>query len=257
MQCVGDEPRDWRTLAYAFGTLLMREVEPPADDRLVSLVVHELRTPVAIIKAYAQLLEAQISRCADGATATGSHEIAEHILAQADLMTDWVDAVLDVRQMQLQELPLERSPVDLVRLVWTVAQELQQTTGRHCIRVVASRDVPPPVIGDRTRLRQVLMNVLENAVKYTSGGPIQVRVGARWPSRKAIVAVHDSGPGLDRRKLGCIFAPYEQADRSGVGLGLGLYLSRKIARLHGGDLWAESRGHRNGSTFILALPIDP
>ena len=170
-------------------------------------------------------------------------------------MTDWVDAMLDVRRLQLRELPLERSPVDLVRLAWTVAQELQQTTRLHRIQVRASRHVPPPILGDRARLHQVLTNLLDNAVKYTTGGPIQVRVGVQLTSRKAIVAVHDKGPGLDPGELGTIFAPYEQAEHRGVGLGLGLYLSRQIARLHGGDVWAESRGPMNGSTFILALPV--
>jgi signal transduction histidine kinase len=256
MQRVGtDDPRDWRILAYAFGSLLLGHDEPARGDPLVSLVVHELRTPVAIIKAYAQLLDAQLSQTQIRAVPCGSHEIATHILEQADLMTDWVDAMLDVRRLQLSELPLERTPVDLTELAWTVAQELQQTTRLHRIRVLASRRMPPPILGDRARLRQVLTNLLENAVKYAAGGPIQVRVGLQPAVQRAMIAVHDTGPGLDPARLGAIFAPYEQAERRGVGLGLGLYLSRQIARLHGGDLWAESRGPMNGSTFILALPV--
>jgi signal transduction histidine kinase len=225
------------------------------DEKLVSLVVHELRTPVAIMRAYAQLLEAQIAERAG--CATTAHEIAGHILEQADLMAGWVDAMLDVRRLQLRDLPLERSPVDLVRLAWTVAEELQQTTRTHRIRVVASGQVPPLIVGDRARLRQVLANLLENALKYTTGGLIHVRVGMQQGSRKAFIAVHDQGPGLDHRQLRTLFAPDKHAQSPGVGLGLGLYLSRHIARLHGGDLWAESRGHMNGSTFVLALPVGP
>lgn len=223
------------------------------DEKLVSLVVHELRTPVAIMRAYAQLLEAQASE--RRGCAANAHEIAGHILEQADLMASWVDAMLDVRRLQLRELPLEQSPVDLVRLAWTVAEELQQTTRDHRIRVVASGEVPPLIVGDRARLRQVLANLLENALKYTTGGLIQVRLGIQQGSRKAFIAVHDQGPGLNQRQLRTIFAPYKQAEGKSVGLGLGLYLSRHIARLHGGDLWAESRGHMNGSTFVLALPV--
>jgi signal transduction histidine kinase len=224
------------------------------DEKLVSLVVHELRTPVAVMRAYAQLLEAHLSERAG--CAPTAHEIAGHILEQADLMAGWVDAMLEVRRLQLRELPLERSPVDLVRLAWTVAEELQQTIGDHRIRVVVSRHVPPPVVGDRARLRQVLSNLLENALRYTTGGIIQVRLGIQKGSCKAFVAVHDQGSGLDHRQLRTIFAPYKQAHSQGSGLGLGLYLSRHIARLHGGELWAESRGHMNGSTFVLALPVE-
>src|SRR5205085_8966942 len=154
-----------------------------ADEQLVSLVVHELRTPVAIMRAYAQLLETEVSTRAIGPST--AHEIAGHILEQADLMAGWVDAMLDVRRLQLCELPLERTPVDLVRVAWTLADEFQQTTPLHRIRVVAAQSVPPPILGDRARIRQVLSNLLENAVKYTAGGPIQVRVGLQRESHMA------------------------------------------------------------------------
>jgi signal transduction histidine kinase len=253
-------------LAYAFGTLLTQGLDPgkagageddrrvEPNDRLVGLVVHELRTPVAIIKAYAELLEAQAA--AKHASFSGSREVMSHILEQADLMAGWVDAMLDVERLKLGELPLERTRVDLVRLAWQVATEFQllRATRRHEIRVVASTPVPPPVLADRSRLRQVLSNLLENAVKYAAGGSIQIRVGIQQGSNKAIVAVHDEGPGLDAGQLDRIFAPFEQAARPSIGLGLGLYLARQLARVHGGDLWAESRGRMNGSTFILALP---
>jgi signal transduction histidine kinase len=226
--------------------------EPARSDALVGLVVHELRTPVAIIKAYAELLEAQASQ--KYPQAAGSREIMAHILEQADLMAGWVDAMLDVHRLELAELPLEFTRVDLVQLAWTVAEEFQQTTRRHRIRVVAS-STPSPVKGDRARLRQVLTNLLENAVKYAAGGTIQVRLGVQAASNKAIVAVHDEGPGLELAELDRIFGQFEQAEHAGVGLGVGLYLARQIARLHGGDLWAESRGRMNGSTFVLALPM--
>jgi signal transduction histidine kinase len=226
------ESRDWPTLA---------------------LVVHELRTPLAVIKAYAQLLDAQLTR--KRGTPAGSHEITAHILEQTDLMADWVNAMLDVQRLQLGELPLEFKPVDLAHLAWVTAEELQQTTHSHRIRVVAPGPVPPPIQGDPGRLHQVLSNLLVNAVKYASGGTIEVRLGVQRTTQKAIVAVHDQGPGLDGPDLDRIFGAFEQADRHGVGLGLGLYLSREIARLHGGELWAESRGLGKGCTFVLALPI--
>jgi signal transduction histidine kinase len=258
VQCRDDESCRWRALAFAFGTLLTcaRASELVGNDRLVGLAVHELRTPVAIIKAYAELLEAQASQKQH--TLAGSRELASHIREQADLMADWVDAMLDLQRMQLGELPLELSRVDLAQLAWTVAEEFQQTTRRHRIRVTAARRPPAPILADRSRLRQVLSNLLENAVKYTAGGTIQLRLGAqegRDGSSRAILAVHDEGPGLDASQLDRIFAPFEQAQHRSVGLGLGLYLARQIARLHGGDLWAESRGRMSGSTFVLALPL--
>jgi signal transduction histidine kinase len=257
VQSVEDESAEWRTLAYAFGALLAHSA--PADDepatsndRLIGLVVHELRTPVAIIKAYAELLEAQAAT--KHSSVAGLREVMAHILEQADLMSDWVDAMLDVRRLQLGELRLDLARVDLVQLAWTVAEEFQQTTRLHQIRVVATR-LPPPIVADRARLRQILSNLLENAVKYAAGGTIQIRLGLS-DKNKAILAVHDEGPGLDKSQLTRIFAPFEQNGRRSAGLGLGLYVARQIAQIHGGSLWAESRGRMNGSTFVLSLPLD-
>jgi signal transduction histidine kinase len=256
---VTNESCDWRALAYAFGTLLTHEQgqdtasEQQQSDRLVGLVVHELRTPVAIIKAYAELLEAQATTRHSNLNA--SREVMGHIREQADLMADWVDAMLDMRRMQLGELPLDLTRVDLVQLAWMVAEEFQQTTRRHHIRVVAQRPPPQPILADRSRLRQVLSNLVENSIRYAAGGTIVIHLGNQPGSGHVVVAVRDEGPGLDVGELDRIFAPFEQAQRTGVGLGLGLYLARQIARIHGGELWAESRGHLNGSTFVLSLPL--
>jgi two-component system phosphate regulon sensor histidine kinase PhoR len=252
---VDSDTCDWRALAFAFGTLLNQQITaaPEPDDRLVGVVVHELRTPVAIIKAYAELLEAQTA--VKRTTAVASRELMGHILEQADLMGGWVDAMLDVHQLQLGKLPLDTTRVDLVQVAWSVAAEFQQTTRCHRIRVVASQPPPPSIVGDRSRLRQVLGNLLENAVKYTAGGTIQVRVALHAGAvSKAIVSVHDQGPGLKSGQLDRIFAPFESEQHS-VGLGLGLYLARQIAQMHGGDVWADSRGRMGGSTFSLVLPV--
>jgi signal transduction histidine kinase len=241
----------WRSRAFALGSLLAQtQAQQRGADRLVGLVVHELKTPVAVIKAYAELLEAQSEQ---HATAIRPRELMAHILEQADLMADWVKAMLEVQHLQSGELRLARSRVDLVQLAWTVAEELQQTTRLHHIRVVTANPPPTSILVDRLRVRQVLANLLENAIKYAAGGTIQVRVGVQ--DAHAIVSVHDEGRGLDRTELERIFAPFEQSTRRGVGLGLGLYLGRQIARVHGGDLWAESHGRGNGSTFILRLPM--
>jgi signal transduction histidine kinase len=254
VQGIEAESGEWRDLAFVFGSLYAHaqpaDDDPDVDERRVGLMVHELRTPVAIIKAYAELLEAQAANHCH--TPAETREVVNHILEQTDLMSDWVDSVLDGGAR------LELTRVDLLQLARLVAAECQHTTERHRIRVLATQPPVPPILADRSRLRQVLSNLLENAVKYSAGGTIQVRLGVQEVPgglSKAIVAVHDEGSGLDADQLDRIFAPFEQAAHATLGLGLGLYLARQIARNHGGDLWAESRGRMNGSTFILALPL--
>jgi signal transduction histidine kinase len=166
-----------------------------------------------------------------------------------------------MQRLRLGKLPLQISRIDLVQLARTVANQVQQTTPEHVIRVVAP-DPPPPLLADRARVRQVLANLLENAVKYSAGGEIEIRIsrGRRNGRDCAIVAIRDEGAGIDPENLNRIFDLFQQGSgapvRGHVGLGLGLYVARQVARAHRGDVWADSRGKGQGSTFYLALPLD-
>ncbi len=228
-------------------------------ESFLGLVAHELKTPAAVIKAYAELLDAQL---ANTSTPYASlHEVVGHIREQADAMSGLIEAVLDVQRLRLGKLPLEVGRVDLVQLVRTVAEQVQQTTRAHIIQVKVLH-APMPLLADRARVRQVLTNLLENAVKYSTDGEIELRVwtGQRDGRDCAIVAVRDNGVGIDTANLDRVFDLFQQGSgqpvRGHVGLGLGLYVARQIARAHQGDVWAESRGEGRGSTFYLALPLD-
>jgi signal transduction histidine kinase len=176
-------------------------------------------------------------------------------------MSGLIEAVLDVQRLRLAKLPLEVGRVDLAQLVRTVAEQVQQTTRAHIIQVLTLH-APVPLLADRARVRQVLTNLLENAAKYSADGEIEVRVGTgqRDGRDRAIVAVRDNGVGIDTANLDRVFDLFHQGSvqpvRGHVGLGLGLYVARQIARAHQGDVWAESRGEGRGSTFYLALPLD-
>jgi signal transduction histidine kinase len=277
------EPRGWRALAVALAGLLAQSDrarvsdaqrheselagQRAAHDRdlvqdreaFLGLVAHELKTPAAVIRAYAELLDAQL---ADASTPPSTlREVVGNIRDQADLMSGLIEAVLDVQRLRLGKLPLQVGRIELVQLVRTVANQVQLTTLEHVIRVVAP-EPPPPLLADRARVRQVLANLLENAVKYSAGGEIEIRIGRGQRNGRdcAIVAVRDEGAGIDPENLDRIFDLFQQGSdspvRGHVGLGLGLYVARQVARAHQGDVWAESRGKGHGSTFYLALPLD-
>jgi two-component system, OmpR family, phosphate regulon sensor histidine kinase PhoR len=276
-------PRGWRALAVALAGLLAqsdqarvsdarrheRELasQRAAHDRdllqdreaFLGLVAHELKTPAAVIKAYAELLDAQL---ADASTPPSTlREVVGNIRDQADLMSGLIEGVLDIQRLRLGKLPLQIRRIDIVELARTVASHVQQTTTEHIIRVVAPGP-PPPLLADQARVRQVLANLLENAVKYSAGGEIEIRISRGQRNRRdcAIVAIRDEGTGIDAANLDRIFDPFQQGSaspvRGHVGLGLGLFVARQIARAHEGDVWAESRGKDEGSTFYLALPLD-
>jgi signal transduction histidine kinase len=231
-------------------------------EDFLGLVAHELKTPVAVIKAYAELLEAQMAEPElAGVARETMREVVAHILEQADLMSALIEEILDVQRVQLGKLPLEISRLDLVQLARSAAEEVAQATQSHAIRVAAS-DPPPPLDADRRRIRQVLVNLLENAVKYSDDGEIRVQVGRGEHEGRpmAVLSVRDRGIGLDAADLDRIFDRFAQAAgdpvRGHAGLGLGLYVARQIARAHQGDVWAESPGKGRGSTFHLRLPLD-
>ena len=238
-----------------------RQILQDREDFL-GLVAHELKTPVAVIKAYAELLEAQMGDPELWAESrTAMREVVVHIVDQAELMSALIEEILDVQRVQLGKLPLEVSHVDLAQLAKSAGEEVAQATRTRTISVEATEPLPPVEI-DRRRIRQVLVNLLENAVKYSDQGEIQVTVGRENVDGRSMVvlSVRDYGTGLEAGDLDRIFNRFVQASsgpvRGHAGLGLGLYVARQIARAHGGDVWAESAGRGRGSTFYLRLPLE-
>jgi signal transduction histidine kinase len=238
-----------------------RQIVQDREDFL-GLVAHELKTPVAVIKAYAELLEAQMAKQQPSEPNRAAiREVVSHILDQAELMSGLIEEILDIQRVQLGKLPLEVSRLDLAQLARSAAEEVAQATHARMIRVDVA-DAIPPVQVDRRRIRQVLVNLLENAVKYSDDGDIQVRLGRGEHRGRpvALLSVRDEGIGVEAGDLDRIFDRFVQTSgapvRGHAGLGLGLYVARQIALAHGGNVWAESAGKGRGSTFHLRLPLD-
>ena len=164
--------------------------------------------------------------------------------------------VLDTSRLDAGTFSYTFSEVDLSELVLETVAAAE--IGQDEVRVRASlRDPLPPIRGDRERLRQVLMNLIDNAVKYSSAGD-EVRVTASVDDEAVRVDVADSGPGIPRDQQGLIFEKFGRAKTRGAGkpgTGLGLFIARAIAEAHGGALEVRSAPDR-GATFTLSLPRD-
>jgi signal transduction histidine kinase len=233
-------------------------VEQQAKQDFLSVVSHELKTPVAVIKAYTEVLEGRARR-------TGSsteQEILTRIDEQADRMLTLVEQFLDLQRIDVGLMPLEESRFDLAELARGLVRNTQVTTSKHRLRVEARR--PVYVRADRQRVEQVLQNLLDNAIKYSpAGGQVVVRVEKAPPSEgaapMALVSVRDQGIGMSAEARARAFDRFYQAGtapvKGHVGLGLGLYISREIVTRHGGRMWAESEGADQGSTFYFTLPL--
>jgi signal transduction histidine kinase len=223
-----------------------------ARDEFLSVAAHELRTPVTALRGFAQLALRQMKR------GTFDNErgrlILEEIDEQTVNLTSLVNQLLDISRLDVGRLVLQRAPIDLVATVAAAVRVAQASASDHMIRIYA----PPvlPALLDATRIEQVLLNIVENSVKFSpAGGAIDVEVTLPLPSTVQ-VAVRDHGPTIPLEQLEHIFDRFGQVHHGDAywGLGLGLFLSRKIAQLHGGVLSVDAPPG-GGTRFLLMLPV--
>jgi two-component system, OmpR family, phosphate regulon sensor histidine kinase PhoR len=243
----------------AGGVIVIRDVtEQRALDRLKARVLqiasHDLQTPLTVVKGRAQWLQRRLTQesvdpdwLRDGLTA---------IVAQTDRVSQMLRLLLDVSLVEGGRIDLHRSPTNLAALVREVAEEAKFLSEAHPIHV----DAPETVEGewDPARLRQVLQNMIKNAIKYSpEGGRVDIRVGVSNGQVK--VAVRDRGIGLLPDEVSRVFEQFYRAAaaRRLEGSGLGLYICQAIVAAHGGHVWATSAGPGKGTTFSFVLPIEP
>lgn len=233
------------------GNLLMRE-------EFLGVVAHELKTPLAVIKAYLDVLV----RRAEAAEDDAQSDLLRRVAEQTDHLLAIVEDLLDVERLRVGRVALTLSRFDLVALVREIAHGLQLTTSRHRIQLAGEPSLL--VRADRERLRVVLRNLLENAIRYTpDGGAIEVSVTVERPAGAeralAHIGVRDHGVGIDPADLPHIFGQFYQGRmRRGQvreGLGVGLYLVREFVEAHRGRVWVEP-ARPSGVVFHVVLAVD-
>jgi PAS domain S-box-containing protein len=222
-------------------------------DEFLAMLGHELRNPLAAILNGAEVLHQLVPFRGEPA------EICAAIERQARLMSHLVDDLLDLTRIMRGKIVLKRGRLDLVALVREVAEDHRQAIESRSARL--RLQLPSESLwcdGDRTRLSQVIANLLANAAKFTEGpGDVTMEMWGDAGRRRALLTVRDTGVGMDAATLDNVFQPFMQAertlDRSGGGLGLGLALVKAVVELHGGRVQAASAGVGRGSQFTVEL----
>ena len=255
------------------------EAANQAKSAFLANMSHELRTPLNAIIGFTRI----VRRKADGALPEKQVENLDKVLTSADHLLHLINTILDIAKIEAGRMDVQVTAFavdNLVNLCTTTAQPLLKPNVKLVTDLAATL---PPLHSDQDKIKQILLNLLSNAAKFTHAGEIVVRAGlqddkvTRWqgdkvttrpeavtpsPSHPAraslVISVSDTGIGISEEAMGRLFGEFQQADSSTTrqygGTGLGLAISRKLARLLGGDLTATSTPYV-GSTFTLTLPL--
>ncbi|MBK9713742.1 MAG: GAF domain-containing protein [Kouleothrix sp.] len=243
-----------------------------AKDDFLAVAAHELRSPLAAVRGYTDLLVRREQRRSD----EDSPELRGlTILAQqVTHMLRMVDNILDVSRIDAGQVSLQLQRVSLVALAEQVLEQQRPAAGDRAL-LLESAEQELTIVCDSLRIRQVLTNLIGNAIRYSPPATricVELSVerageiAARHPpyaargvdehADLALISIQDQGAGISEDQLARLFRRYARGrERSGEGLGLGLYLTREFVARHGGDIWVESR-EGQGSTFCFTLPLE-
>jgi len=224
-----------------------------AREDFLSVAAHELKTPVTSLRGFAQLTLRALDQQGELDRARLRQALTV-VNQQSDKLRRLVAQLLDVSRIQSGRLALELEPVDVNELVGEVVTAMQNQSQYHTLQVVGGK--LPSVRLDPLRVEQVLTNLVDNAIKYSpQGGSIEIELST--PDVQCVeIAVRDHGPGIPADHRDHIFERFYQASEGmshSAGMGLGLYISREIAELHGGSIRAEFPDD-GGARFVIALP---
>ena len=229
------------------------EAASSAKDQFLATLSHELRTPLSPVLMWSELLR----------RGTGTQRDADRGLAaisrNAANLARMIDELLDVSRIESGKLRLELQPLDLGRVVLEAVDVIRSAAeAKHIALATAVDPDGCPVLGDADRLRQVVWNILSNAIKFTpAGGSVGVTV--ERTNRRVRLTITDTGQGIPPSFLPFVFERFRQVDTSSTrrhgGLGIGLAIARELTELHGGHVVVESAGEGQGATFTVDVPL--
>jgi two-component system phosphate regulon sensor histidine kinase PhoR len=219
---------------------------------LMSMVTHEIRTPLSTVRGFAQILRRK------GLSEEKSQEFLEIISRQSNRVVNLVNDFLDITRIETRRHPMTKAPLDLVEVIRSAVADLAPLAEEK--RIELRFDPPlselPPALGDRSLLEQVLINLISNAIKYSPQGA-SAQVEIQRDDAYLAVSVRDNGLGVPRESLPRLFEKFYRVrceDRKDViGTGLGLALVKQIVEVHGGTVHVASE-HGLGSTFTFTVP---
>ena len=252
-------------LLILFGLFLIRgtvreikELErlSAAKSEFVSIASHQLRTPLTAIKGFLSLIK----------EGTGNQDERRDWLDKAyqsnERLIRLVNDLLNISRIERGKLNYDFKPTNLEKLIEDLVSELSIPAKKKNIKLKwdAPSEPIPPITADVEKLRQVVLNIVDNSINYTQQGTVTIRIVYLAHLNRIQIIVKDTGVGMTKEDLNNLFNVFSRGKNVSKthveGLGLGLYLAGKIVQAHRGKIWATSEGYNKGSTFYIELPVE-
>jgi len=272
------------TLIVVFGILLIRSVMREVKQReklewltnelkvanqklletdklktgMFSFVSHQIKTPMAVIKGFSQLLYEN----SYGDLPQKAKETVGHIKDACDRLINLTNDFLDLRKIEEGKMDYQFTEINIVDLVKSVIDDLRLPAQNKGLEIIFEepKDAKIMIKADEQRLRQVIQNLIDNSIKYTEKGWIKISLESivdNQQQKNVIIKIADSGIGISKESLPNLFDEFVRAKetRTIKGTGLGLYIAKQIIEAHQGEIWAESEGEGKGSQFYVKLKV--
>ena len=222
-------------------------------EEYLAVLAHQLKQPVSNIKNYlSSIIDGDFGR-----TPSGIKKQLRFISKYSQEFSNFIDDIITLIKIQSGTKSLKKELNSLTLLVKTVVSELKKEAQKKKIKIeLKTKNKIPLFKFNHSMIKAVVTNLIDNAVKYSPKGAIQV--GLKGDKNSVIIAVQDQGIGLDAKELKSIFKKFKRGPKTNLlhrhGLGLGLYLAEIVMKIHSGKIWVESKGLKQGSTFFIKLP---
>lgn len=233
-----------------------------AKSEFLSMASHQLRTPQTVIKGYiSMLIEGTY-----GLISEKIKNILEKVYQSNERLIGIVNDLLNVSRIESGTLALDLEKTSLDKMISSIIDEMiiKANEKKLYLKWEKPEKPLPEITVDPSKMRQVVLNIVDNCIKYTERGGVTVKTeqkGAsdKYPQGSILIKIKDTGAGMTKEELEKMFESYSRGKAGAsfwsAGLGLGLYIAKKFTEIHGGKIWAESEGEDKGSTFYIELPI--
>lgn len=236
----------------------LRELDVQKSE-FMALATHQLKAPLTVIKGYASMLK----EGSYGAVADTGKEILDRIFGAAQSLVVIIDDFLNISRIEQGRMQYDFGLVDMRQLVSGIVSDMKQGAEQKGLALIfdAPSSVDFNITADFGKIRQVITNLVDNAIKYSPAGQIRVTLLKNAPGGVIRLSVSDTGIGMSAETIGKLFQRFSRAKDVGKaqvgGSGLGLYIAKQMVLAHGGKIWAESGGKGKGSMFYVELPLTP